>query len=264
MKIGFYQFCPVWGDPVANRTKILTRLESLKVGEVDLLVLPELSFSGYWFSDASSLLPFAQCFDEDFFSPLKELCRDKKMALVVGFAEKEEQATPLLYNSSLLILSSGELHRYRKNHLFGGEKSLFSAGNLGFPIFEVAGVKVGLLICFDHMFPEAARTLALKGAELICHSSNLVLTGYANITSQARALENRVYWVLANRFGQEGNLHFSGESRIVDTMGQVLVQAGDSQEELSIVEMDVELARNKELLGDNDLFKDRRVDCYRV
>ncbi len=273
MRVGYFQFCPKWGDPLFNRKAILKRLSSLEEGEVDLLVLPELCLSGYHFKDEKQLLPYTHLFGDSFFEPLHEVAKEKGIALVLGFAEREEvlaskasdvKNKTLLFNSSLLLLPSGQCHLYRKNHLFGKEKELFSPGNLGYPIFEWKGVKIGLLVCFDHMFPEAARTLALAGAQIICHSSNLVLSGYANITSRSRALENRVFWILANRYGQEGHLKFSGESRIVGPLGDVLASAPAYEDALKILTIDPLAAVDKALFEHNHLFDDRRTDSYKL
>lgn len=273
MKVGYFQFCPEWGKPLVNRERILRRLSHLSKGEVDLLVLPELAFSGYCFDSVEALRPCTQEKTDAFFDPLAELCAKKETALTVGFAEKETQRVigaqevekaEILYNSALLIDSNGERNLYRKNHLFSTEKRLFSAGNGGFPLFEVKGCRVGILICFDHLFPEAARTLALAGAQVICHPCNLVLPGYASITSASRSLENRIYWILANRFGSEGQLKFSGESRILDPYGRILHRALPAKEELFITEINPEIADDKRLADFNHLFDDRRVDAYRL
>lgn len=267
MKIAFFQFCPLWGQPQYNRNAIIAVVEKLQVGEVDLLVLPELSLSGYLFSSPQELLPYTHTANDNFFNPLQELCNRKHLSLVVGFAERVENETaklqPTLYNSAILFQPhGGDPAVYRKNHLFNCEKLLFSPGNLGFPTFDVAGVKVGLLICFDHMFPEATRTLALQGVQVVCHLCNLVLPGYAQITTRARALENRLFWILANRYGEEGALTYSGRSWIVSPYGEVLAEALPAEDTLQIIEIDPNQTVDKKLADHNDLFDDRRVDTY--
>jgi len=127
------------------------------------------------------------------------------------------------------------------------------------------GVKIGMLVCFDHFFPEAARSLALRGAQIICHPSNLVLE-YAHANSVTRAVENRVFWILANRTGSETlgekRLVFNGRSQIVAPDGRLLGRAGPDSDELLIAEIDPAEALDKKVTPRNDLFADRRTDLY--
>jgi len=129
-------------------------------------------------------------------------------------------------------------------------------------------VPVGLLVCFDHMFPEAARTLALAGAQVICHPSNLVLPEYGQLTTRVRAIENRVFWVLANRHGSDErgarSLRFTGASQIVAPDGKVLVRGPEAEDCLLVVEVEPERAANKRLAEHNDLLADRRPEFYRL
>jgi predicted amidohydrolase len=131
----------------------------------------------------------------------------------------------------------------------------------------VDGVRIGLLVCFDHFFPEAARSLALQGAQVICHPSNLVLE-HAQRNTITRAVENRVFWVLANRVGTETldgrTLVFNGASQVVSPAGDIQVRAGRDTEELRVVEIDPAMALNKKVTPRNDLFEDRRTDLYRL
>lgn len=113
---------------------------------------------------------------------------------------------------------------YRKVHLFYKERLWFSPGEEPFPVVDIGWTKVGLMICFDHLFPEAARTLSLAGAEVIAHPANLVLPEYGQLTMRVRALENGVFTVTANRIGTEDRagepLRFTGESQIVSPKGR--------------------------------------------
>ena len=122
------------------------------------------------------------------------------------------------------------------------------------------------MICFDWRFPEIVRSLALNGAEIIAHPSNLVLPHcpQAMIT---RCLENRVYAITANRVGNENRipnetLHFIGQSQVVDPDGNILIRASEIEEEVQIVEVDLGKARDKFINSKNDIFKDRRPDLY--
>lgn len=260
MRVGFFQFAPARGDVAANRERIRAALER---AEADLIVLPELAVSGYLFESRDGL---AACAEEVPGGPtcrmLAGLCRDRNLAVVAGLAER---AGDRLYNSAVLVTPGGDIGLYRKAHLFLDEQDLFAPGDLAFPVFEYRGVKLGLLVCFDHFFPEAARALALKGAQVICHPSNLVLR-YAHITTACRSIENRVFWVLANRTGTEcagkKRLSFIGESQVLAPDGRVLLRAGPDTEELAMVEIDPAEALNKQVTRRNHLLNDRRTDLY--
>ena len=124
------------------------------------------------------------------------------------------------------------------------------------------------MICFDWRFPETARNLALMGADLIAHPSNLVLTHcpQAMIT---RCLENRVFAITADRVGMENRLedeeqlNFLGQSQVVDPDGNVLIRASKTEEEVQIIDIDLEKARDKFLNPRNHILNDRRSDLYR-
>ena len=168
----------------------------------------------------------------------------------------------------MIIGPNGYLGKYRKIHLFGTEKNFFNQGDLPLKIFDIGSARVGIMICFDWRFPETARTLALSGADLIAHPSNLVLPHcpQAIIT---RCLENRVFAVTANRIGTEeriaGNpLNFIGQSQVVDPDGNILCRASETKEETNIVEIDIGKSRNKSINSGDDLFADRRPDLYRL
>jgi len=125
---------------------------------------------------------------------------------------------------------------------------------------------VGVMICFDWIMPEVARTLALKGADIIAHPSNLVLP-YCPAAMITRSVENRVFTVTCNRVGVEervrgARLEFIGTSQVVSPRGEVLARAGRRGESVSVVEIDPVEARDKRVTPANDLFRDRRPRLY--
>jgi predicted amidohydrolase len=124
-----------------------------------------------------------------------------------------------------------------------------------------------MMICFDHFFPESARTLALNGAEIIAHPSNLVMPVYAQLTMRTRALENGVFTVTANRVGTESRipgktLRYTGESQIVSPSGEILARSPAEGEDIQVVAIDPADARDKALNPFNDRVADRRPDYY--
>jgi predicted amidohydrolase len=118
-----------------------------------------------------------------------------------------------------------------------------------------------MLICFDWMFPEAWRVLALKGAELIAHPANLVLP-YCQSVMPSYSLVNRLFIVTANRTGTEEDLTFTGNSVITNPIGQTIVHGSVDKEEVINSEIDLRLSVNKKITPENDVFKDRRTDVY--
>ena len=122
------------------------------------------------------------------------------------------------------------------------------------------------MICFDWYYPEVARTLALQGADILCHPSNLVLPSCPD-AMVTRSLENRVFSLTANRVGQEVRggklpLTYIGKSELVSPQGKILSRASIDKEELLVLEIDVNEARDKSINSYNDLLKDRRPDLY--
>ena len=157
--------------------------------------------------------------------------------------------------------------KYRKIHLFYKEKNWFSPGDTDLELFRIDDVRIGVIICFDWIFPEATRTLALKGADVICHPSNLLFP-YAQNAMLTRSIENRVYTVTANRIGSEdrdGNKYnFTGMSQITSPKMELLMRASENKEEVGISEIDVRLSRDKAITSLNDIFEDRRTGFYSI
>ncbi len=260
MRIGYFQFSPKFLDPEANRSYLEQVLSSCNA---DILVLPELAVTGYLFTSKNELEACAESVDGPTSSMFQELSRKTGTLYVYGYAERQGHH---FYNSAAAVDASGIRHSYRKLHLFNTEKQVFTPGDTPLDPFIWNGHKLGVLICFDHMFPEAARTLALKGAEVICHPSNLVLPEYAQLTSRVRALENRVFWVLANRTGSEKSaglhLKFTGCSQVVGSTGKVLIDSGSDEHGWAIADVDPKNAQDKYVTQFNDVLADRRADWY--
>ncbi|HEB85113.1 MAG TPA: acyltransferase [Bacteroidetes bacterium] len=260
-RVGFAQFEPVFGRPGENLRRV-TRL-AREAGKADLLVFPELAVSGYDFTGRDELMDLAEPFGEGPTSlALLELAGELNAALVIGYPER---AGDTAYNSALLAVPGGALHNYRKIHLFSREKELFAPGDAPPPVADTPAGRVGMMICFDWIFPETARLLALAGAQIIAHPSNLVLS-FCQRAMFARSVENRVFTITANRTGSEDRagrtLAFTGGSVIYDPEGNLLAQAPGEGEQVSLVEVDPAVADDKQVNGENHLFGDRRTELY--
>jgi predicted amidohydrolase len=261
MRIGFFQFAPRFGQVDHNLEALAAAVSGV---QADLVVAPELALSGYLFTRKREVEQMAEEVPGPATDRLTRASAEANCHVVVGLAERSGDR---LYNSAVLIGPRGVLGVYRKVHLFYEEKLYFSPGDRGFPLFDIRGVKVGLLVCFDHFFPEAARTLALQGAQIICHPSNLVLPEYGQLTTRVRSIENRVFWILANRYGTERRdgktLTYSGCSQITADNGEILARAQAEGDSLTVVQVDPQRALNKHVTDRNDLFSDRRTELYR-
>lgn len=259
MKIGFVQSNPIFGKVDKNNKKIESFVSKT---EADILVLPELCNTGYMFKDNKELarlseeIPGGKTTQE-----WMRISKENNVFIVGGLAERDGSK---MYNSSVLIGPKGLIGKYRKTHLFMREKKIFTPGNLGFNVFKAGKAKLGLMICFDFMFPETIRVLALKGADIICSPMNLVSPPQRVMTvMKARALENGVYAVAVNRVGTERGHTFQGGSEIISPRMEVLASGGADKEEVKVVDVSLKNARNKKYTKFNDLLKDRRTKFYK-
>jgi predicted amidohydrolase len=263
VKAGFYQFSPAFGKKEKNIGKILS---VIKDADADLLVLPEFFATGYRFVSKDEAAELSEEIpDGSTTQSLSELSRRKGFYIVAGLPEREGDR---FFNSAVLTGPEGFIGSYRKTHLFFEEKLYFSPGNTGFRVWDTNMGRIGIMICFDWFFPESMRTLALMGADVIAHPSNLILP-YCPQAMPIRCLENRVFAVTANRIGEEKreegpSLKFIGQSLIVSSEGIVLAKAPEDEEALSTAEINPAAARNKCLTPLNDLFEDRRPELYRI
>jgi predicted amidohydrolase len=261
IRVGFVQFSPKRQDVQSNIQQLENLLDGVKA---DLLVLPELSNTGYLYAKTSTLEPHAEPGDGSglFLSAMRSIASRVGGLLIVGFAENSNQG---LYNSAVALNGDGMIQIYRKIHLFSGEKSLFLPGERGLNIFTFRGIKIGMMICFDWIFPEAARTLALKGAQIIVHPSNLVLP-HCQSAMRTRSLENGVFSITANRHGSESlgrtTLKFTGRSQIIDPRGNCLADAPEDGDTVQLVDIEPNDALNKLITSRNDLFSDRQPKMY--
>jgi predicted amidohydrolase len=261
MRIGIHQTHPRFGAVEEN---VAQAVQALQAVDADLMVLPELFNTGYQFVSRAELEALAEEV------PGGNTCREimtlskaKNMHLVFGMAEKEGSR---VYNAAVVAGPDGFVGTYRKVHLFAEEKELFDPGDTGFQVFDLGSCRIGVMVCFDWIFPESARVLALLGADIICHPTNLVLPmgQKAMIT---RSLENGVFSATANRIGTESRggkkpLTFTGKSQILDPMGEVLGRLGDNETGVAVAAIDVTKARDKKITEQNDRLKDRRPEHY--
>jgi predicted amidohydrolase len=268
VNLSIVQFTPFWGNKQQNLQRIKALLKGI---EADIIVLPELCTTGYSFLSKEEAFNEAEDLSGESIELFRTLAIQSQSMIVAGFAEKEGDIT---YNSALIASPDGTIKAYRKSHLFYKEKLCFEPGNSGFFVIDhpLKDCRVGIMVCNDWRYPEAARSLALLGADLIACPSNLISTLWG-VAMPARALENKVYLAVANRCGTEKrtiedgieqSLTFNGGSVIYDFSGAPLACAGKEEERVITVAIDPLLTRDKSFNAINDLFRDRRPDLYNL
>lgn len=265
--IAAVQMDVVYEDRDATLGKVLHWVDKAGAEGADVVVLPELILSaGYGLGERFHRL--AETVPGDSSEALGEKAREHQLYVVAGIAERD--ATGTVYNSSFIVGRDGSLAGlYRKTHIFTPTESFFALGS-ELPVFDLDFGRVAIPICYDLEFPEPARVLCLKGAELILTMAahwrgtgsvgtpeNFITTIYA-----ARSLENRVPLALANRAGFDPDLEddFIGMSRIVDADGLTVAAMEDGSEGLIKSTFDLDEEREKRL-GYN-YFRDRKPLLY--
>ncbi|MCF6284959.1 MAG: hypothetical protein L3K26_07200 [Candidatus Hydrogenedentes bacterium] len=258
---GYVQFDVAFGDWDANAKQVRVLMEEAQ--EADLLVLPELAFSGYDFRDKAELATLAEPFaDGPTRVLLTELAQANNVVLVAGYAEAAPEGC---YNSAMLVCPAGTAHNYRKIHRFNQEQDVFLPGDKAPAVVETPVGRIGMMICFDWFFPETARCLALAGAQIIAHPSNLVLP-WCQQSMFARSIENGIFTITANRIGTESrterSLTFTGGSQVLSNHGEELAKAPTDRPDVEYAALNPEEADDKCIAGRNDLLADRRPTLY--
>ncbi len=259
--IAFIQPRLRFGDFEYNVERIYNLFERLS--SPDLVVLPELSFTGYLFRDREEVYRLGEKYGEESLKEGLELSDKYSTAVVAGFTELDGGK---IYNSAFIAYRGELLGVYRKIHLFKDEKDWFDPGDKPPEVYDI-GFRVGIMICFDWIFPEVARTLGLKGADVIAHPSNLVFD-YAYTAMLVRGRENSVYTVTANRVGVDDRgfkrLVFKGMSQITSPDMKIIYRAKPYTEEAYEAYVDISRARDKWITDKNHVFGDRRPELYNL
>lgn len=262
------QFDPHLFDPAYNLDKIeeLTR-QAVREHGAQLVVFPEAAITGYCFRSREEAAAAAIAQDGPELTRLLALCREETVSVAVGAVEREGEA---LYNTVFFLEPDGTVQSYRKSHLpYLGLDRFVTAGEASGGVFDTRFGKIGIVVCYELRFPEAARVPALRGARLIIQPTNQPEGGdsHADFFTRARACENRVYFLSCNRVGEEGGFTFIGRSQIVDFNGTVLAECGRTEEAIIAGTLDLSLCEDKDIIGTPGerelyLYRDRRWDLY--
>ena len=227
MKIALWQTAGFAADVAANLATLPATAGAAASAGAALLLCPECWLCGYHIGAAVSTL--AQSADGPAAQRIAAIARQHGIAIAYGYAEREA-GSGLIYNSVQVIGADGAvLSHYRKTHLFGAdERCAYRAGDRFAPPFEFAGFNVGLLICYDVEYPEAVRSLALMGADVVLIPTALT-DEYAAVPQfivPARSIENQLYIAYCNHAGVENGMRFLGGSCLTGMDGNALAAAG--------------------------------------
>jgi len=256
MKLAYCQYDVKNGDINANLKTVKRLLKNL---DADIVVLPELAFTGYAFASKEALRPYTiPAIQTRIIEEMTSIARQYNLVIVAGMAETEQNH---LYNSAFIIDKTGLVGKHHKINLTDNEQ-MFTPGD-SLEVYDVKGIKLGVTICFDTWFPEAFRKLADKGAELICAPSNFGGPWTIDVV-KVRALENAIPVVMCNRIGLEiiagEPAEFCGHSEIIDHQGNILIQAQD-EETVGVVAIEPKDAdRNTSLICKNMLLERSRYN----
>jgi 5-aminopentanamidase len=228
-----------------------------RAGSADLLVLPELFLCGY--SDPAQVSRLATPVDSTFIAAVRDLARHARTGLILGHAERDGDT---LFNVALAIGADGTLRStYRKTHLWGGyEKGLFAPGSPS-PVLAWGPLNLGLLICYDLEFPEAARALALRGADtlVVISATSFPYHVVPDRLVPARAYENGCFAVFANWAGVHDSFTFIGRSCIAGPDGAVMA---DGRQDASTIRATLSAERLHRWRADHSYLADRRPHLY--
>ena len=269
MRVAGVQMDVTLGQPEANLLAMLTKLKETAAAGATLTVFPECALSGYCFSSVEEAMPHAQTLPGPATERFTSACQELSVFAVFGLLEKEGDR---LFNATALVGPNGLIGTYRKVHLpFLGIDMKTNYGDRPFAVFEIDGVKVGMLICYDAAFPEATRSLALLGADLIVLPTNWPPGAecVAEHTLNTRAMENAVFFMAVNRVGEERGFPFIGRSRICGPSGCTLASTESTQPAILYADIDPQQSRNKRVTrvpGKHaiDRLADRRPEMYEL
>ncbi len=275
LRLGLVQSAPL-ADPSENVKRAEESIRQAAAQGAQLICLPELFRTPYFpQEETAEHFEFAEPIPGPTTERLSPLARELEVVLIASLFER--RAAGIYHNTTVVLDTDGSTAGiYRKMHIPDDplffEKFYFTPGDLGFDAIETAVGRIGVLICWDQWFPEAARLVALDGAEIIFYptaigwldgetESENAAQREAWITAQrAHAISNGVFVAAVNRTGREGKLSFFGSSFVADPQGRMIAQAAMDREELLLV--DCNPARIEQERRAWPFLRDRRIDAY--
>jgi len=266
-RVAACQIDPRIGEVEANLERISAAVAEAAAAGAMLAVLPEAAVTGYAFASLDEAMPVARRANVVAADRVAALAAEHGLAVICGTLEAQGDE---IFNTALIATADGRRFSYRKMHLpYLGIDRFTTPGPDAPRVVEIDGLRVGVLICYDLRFPEAARICALDGADLITLPTNwpVGVEFHPGLVAPARAAENHCYLLACDRVGVERGVTFIGRSMLVDYNGTVLAKASDDREELLVGEIDPAAARATHVRrrpGEHewDTIADRRPGLY--
>lgn len=263
-KIALVQYQSVLGDLQKNADRAVEMVRESAAKGAKIVCFPEMFNTGYNFQLIGD--GFHNCgetIDGHTITRLQKVAKECA-CYVIAPITLEKKVKGVFYNAAVVIDDEGVvLGDYSKHHLWAAERYYFHAGE-DIPVFDTKYGKIGVMICYDAGFPETARILTLKGAELIFMPSAWRIQDWDmwNLNIPQRALENTLYVAGVNRFGHEDDLYMFGNSKVADWRGKIIAESKEEKEEIVYAEIDLDQLTKARL--DIHYLKDRRPDSYKL
>jgi predicted amidohydrolase len=253
-------------DPDTTWQAVTAALDQAAEAGADIVVLPELACTGGAFRSIAEAAERAEDLNGPTATRLRRLSSELGLVLIYGFVERNpDGARP--YNSAALIDHGEILGAYRKTHLWDTEKLIFEAGSEPAPVISTSVGRIAMMICYDLEFPEMARDVAVRGAQLIAVPANWPANPKPPderpievAKAQTAAVFNHVYVAVADRCGAERGVDWYGSSVLCDLTGYPLAGPASGQPTVLVVQVDLAAADDKRVGPHNDAMADRRLD----
>ncbi|HEY0982428.1 carbon-nitrogen hydrolase family protein [Schlesneria sp. T3-172] len=267
MRIAAIQTDIKLGDKAGNLDRMISYVRETRKNGATFTIFPECALTGYCFDSIEEARPYAESIPGPSVEKMAAVCKELGVYTVFGMLESDGSK---VFNALALVGPEGLVASYRKIHLPRlGVDRFTDYGDRPFAVHEIAGVKVGMNICYDGGFPESSRIMTLLGADLIVLPTNWPpgAEGAGDFTVNARAMENTVYYAAADRVGVERGVKFVGKSKICDPLGKTIAFADHTEEEILYADIDVTRSRTKHLvrtagINEVDRIADRRPEVY--
>jgi len=267
-RVACCQIAPRIGAAEANRAAGLAAAQAAAANGAVIVVLPELSASGYVFRDVAEARSLAEPADGPTAAGWAVLAKRHDITIVGGICERG--ADGVLYNTAVAVDAAGVRVAYRKAHLWDAEKLVFTPGEDPPPVIETAGTSLALMICYDLEFPEWVRLPGLAGARLLCVPANWPALPRPKgerpievVRAQAAASTNRMFVAVCDRAGAERGVDWVGGSVIIDPDGWPLAGPDPGDHEITVTaDCDLASAADKRISEHNDVLADRRPSLY--
>jgi predicted amidohydrolase len=257
------------GNVAANLGQIIARMHEAAAHQAQLVIFPECALTGYCFDSLAEAVAFAEPLDGPSAQAIAAACRETAVHAVVGFIERVGER---YYNAAMIVGPAGVVGSYRKVHLpFLGVDRFLTPGDRPFEAITLPSGRIGINICYDASFPEAARSLKLLGAELVILPTNWPSGAWrtAEFIVNTRASENHLHFAAVNRVGTERGWQFIGRTKVIDCMGDTVVEASREKEEIVYATLDLELSNRNKIVNvagayELDRLADRRPEFYSI